>query len=189
VELEQLSAGALLLKEYERLKEEQLQRIGIRDNLVYATLVSLGAVVAATIQTRSRAALLLLPPVCVILGWTYLVNDEKVSAIGRYIRLELGPRLAQLVEYQPMFGWEVFHRNDLHRRPRKVGQLLVDLTTFVLPSILAVIGYWRSNGISPTELFVISIVELAATIALAWQVIRYADLSVGTAGRDRRDLP
>ena len=114
----EMDAGKVLLAEYERLKDEQKTRIGFRDNLIYATLASIAAVVAATLSSRGNNALLLLiPPVCLLLGWTYLVNDEKVSAIGRYIRKDLGPRLARrttLTEAE-IFGWETAHRADRDR--------------------------------------------------------------------------
>jgi hypothetical protein len=46
---EQNAAVQPLLTEYERLKEEQRVRIGVRDNLIYATLASLAGVVVATV--------------------------------------------------------------------------------------------------------------------------------------------
>ncbi|GHH39997.1 hypothetical protein FHS35_006797 [Streptomyces umbrinus] len=81
--------------EYTQVKDEQKARIGFRDNLLYATFAAMAAVIAATLQGPVRVGLLLLlPPVCLVLGWTYLVNDEKISAIGRYVSTELAPRLA-----------------------------------------------------------------------------------------------
>jgi hypothetical protein len=42
---DQAGLGALLLQEYEQIKEEQTQRISTRDNLIYAALVSVAGVV------------------------------------------------------------------------------------------------------------------------------------------------
>ncbi len=89
-----MGEGQLLLAEYQSVKDEQKARIGFRDNLLYVTLAVVAAVIAAAAQARQTSMLLALPPVCVVLGWTYLVNDEKISAIGRYVRGELTPRLA-----------------------------------------------------------------------------------------------
>ncbi|BBH68343.1 hypothetical protein ACTI_50280 [Actinoplanes sp. OR16] len=172
-----VSTTNLLITEYERLKEEQKTRIGVRDNLIYATLGSMAAVTAATLASRSPASLLLLPPVCVVLGWTYLVNDEKVSAIGRYIRDDLGPRLDPTGK---AFGWETAHRSDRRRRSRKLFQLLVDLATFWLPAVVAVILYW-SGGALRAPLVAVSVVELVVVTGLAVEVIRYADLGTGTS--------
>ena len=78
------------LMEYDKLKVEQIQRIGFRDNLLYTTLGLFGAVVSFAVSNAANSyALLVIPWVCLVLGWTYVVNDEKISAIGRYIRLTL----------------------------------------------------------------------------------------------------
>jgi hypothetical protein len=64
-------------------------------------------VLAVTFTARQPACLLLAPPVSVILGWTYLMNDAAISAIGRYIRTELASRLATLTRTAgPVLGWE-----------------------------------------------------------------------------------
>ncbi len=176
LEREELSMGTLLLREYDRLKDEQARRIGTRDNLIYATLASLGAIIAADVQVRSPAVLLLMPPVSLLLGWTYLANDEKISAIGRYLRQELIPRLVAIVGTEPVLGWETFHRADRRRRSRKIGQMLVDLMTFVLPSLLAVLVYWFADS-HRASLLVASAAEFVATLALGWQIVRYAEVS------------
>ena len=170
---EQSLLSEILLQEYERLKEEQIHRIGTRDNLVYANLLSLAAVVAATIQANRPQMLLLLPPVCVIFGWTYLVNDEKVSAIGRYLRVVLGTRLGELAG-EHVLGWEDFHRSDSRRWSRKLGQLAVDLTTFAVPAAVALVGFW--SGGRPTGLLLAgSAIEFLAVAWLVYQILRYAD--------------
>jgi hypothetical protein len=164
----------VLLREYDALKAEQIQRISTRDNLIYATLLSMAGVAAATLQAGVPALLLLLPPACVLLGWTYLVNDQKVSAIGGYIRHRLRPRLESHTG-QPVFGWEAEHRRDRRRRGRKVGQLLVDLLTFVGPAAGAIVAYAVTPG--TRLLTAVAAAELVAVLALAYQIIRYADMS------------
>ncbi|OJF10049.1 hypothetical protein [Couchioplanes caeruleus] len=176
-----VTTGKLLLVEYERLKEEQKTRIGFRDNLIYATLASMAGVVAATLTPRGHSGLLLLlPPVCVVLGWTYLVNDEKVSALGRYLRLTLAPRLAELAGApgEEVFGWEIAHRSDPERRLRKVSQLVVDLGTFCLPAVSALVVFWV-DGPGRGDLTVVSVMELLLVLALGVQIVRYADLAQG----------
>src|SRR5581483_4463964 len=135
----------------------------------------LAAVVAATIQADRSHMLLLLPPVCVIFGWTYLVNDEKVSAIGRYLRNVLGARLAALAG-EEVLGWEAFHRADGLRRSRKVGQLMIDLTTFAIPAVVALVGFW-SGAPATGWLFAASLIESLAVAWLMYQILRYADLA------------
>jgi hypothetical protein len=183
---EDVTVGGLLVAEYQQVKGEQQARIGFRDNLLYATLASMAAVIAAVLQRDGQTALLLLlPPVSMLLGWTYLVNDEKISAIGRYVREELAPQLATLTKGQKqgtghvlVFGWEVAHRSDRRRLSRKWLQLAVDLTAFCVAPVAAVVVFWAA-GPSRLPLVAVSAVELAAIGVLAVQIVLYADLGRG----------
>lgn len=178
----EITPATLLLAEYERVKAEQQARIGFRDNLLYATLASMAGVVAAALAGDGGAnLLLLLPPVCVILGWTYLVNDEKVSAIGRYVRSALAPELSRLSGRGPngvVFGWEAVHRTDDDRMLRKASQLVVDLGTFCVSALAAIAIYWINGPWTPAFLAV-SVAELLAVVGLGIQIVRYADLRTG----------
>lgn len=162
--------------EYQCVKDEQKIRINTRDNLLYATLTAMAVVVLATLQGRHAAPLLLLlPPVTIILGWTYLVNDQKISAIGRYVRESLTPELTRAADTAtPIFGWETAHRADSYRASRKFIQLVVDLTTFCLIPICAIIVYWI-DGPHRAILIVISGWEVLALSVLAGQFFRYAE--------------
>jgi hypothetical protein len=173
----EITSSTLLVAEYDRLKEEQKTRIGFRDNLLYATLGSMAAVVAAALQNPDRPyLLLLLPPVSVVLGWTYLVNDEKVSAISHYIRDALIPALESMTATTaPVFGWEFAHRADRRRRTRKLLQLIVDLMAFCLAPVAAIIVVWTSGKASTWSL-VISVIEVSAVTVLAAQIVVYAEL-------------
>ncbi|MEV6527248.1 hypothetical protein AB0M43_35495 [Longispora sp. NPDC051575] len=125
----------LLVLEYQHLKEEQRMRIGIRDNLIYATLGSIAAVVVVALQSERVSFLLLVPPVCLILGWTYHVNDDRITAIGNHIEQALVTRFA--AEDSAVFSWERSHRADAGRRRRKIWQLCVDLLTYVGVPVIA----------------------------------------------------
>ena len=173
----EVTVGRLLLLEYEGIKEEQRGRIGFRDNLLYTTLAAMAGVIVAVLQARGQPGLLLLlPPVSVVLGWTYLVNDEKVSAIGQYIRTDLGPRLATLAgDDTAVFGWETAHRSDTRRISRKALQLAADLALFCGAPLVAVVVYWLAGRTSPL-LLGISAVEVVVLVLLALQIVLYADL-------------
>ena len=178
----EVTTSKLIITEYKAIKAEQQLRIGFRDNLIYATLASLATIIAAALHFQDHAKLLLLlPPALFILGWTYLVNDEKVTAIGRYIRRDLAPRLKELTGADsPVFGWEGAHRDDRYRVSRKYLQLGVDLATFCLPALLAVIAYWIVGPITPLFM-ALSLVEFGAISVLVVQIIIYADLAKGAA--------
>ncbi|MEW2386906.1 hypothetical protein AB0933_00945 [Streptomyces venezuelae] len=176
-EPEEVTLGRVLLVEYEQLKAEQKSRITFRDNLVYALLAATAAVIAATIPSTARTALLLLlPPLSVLLGWTYLVNDEKISAIGQYIRTELTPALAAVVEGDGIFGWEAAHRRDERRAARKRLQLAVDLLAFCVSPAAALTVFWI-HGHLTWPLVTVSLVESTALVALGVQIVLYADTS------------
>lgn len=167
--------GQLLLAEYQTIKDEQKTRIGFRDNLLYVTLTVVAAVIAAAAQARQTAMLLALPPVCVVLGWTYLVNDQKISAIGAYVREELGPRLAETVRVRgsEVFRWEVAHRGDARRVSRKAAQCVVDLLAFCVVPLSALTVYWAGDDVS-AGLAVLSVLEAVSVAGLGVYIVQYA---------------
>lgn len=99
------------LREYEKLKDEQIGRIGFRDNLLYVTVAAYGTVLALALgDQRNPYGLLVLPWVSLILGWTYLINDQKITAIGRYIRYTLVENVRGITDapnIASIFGWKL----------------------------------------------------------------------------------
>ena len=170
-----------LFIEYERLKAEQVQRIGFRDNLLYANLLAIGGIVSFAVGDQSRSyAILVIPWVCIVLGWTYVVNDEKISAIGDYIRIHLAKRMGQHVagNYdEPLFGWEIFHRTDKRRLRRKLQQLVVDQLTFVASGLLAIVVFYATGAVT-VPLSILCWTEALLIIYLGYEIYRYADLAV-----------
>ncbi|MBD0347137.1 MAG: hypothetical protein ICV63_20410 [Coleofasciculus sp. Co-bin14] len=173
----------VFLKEYDKLKSEQAQRIGFRDNLLYVTLGVVSTIVSFAVSRPSSSyALLVIPWVCLILGWTYLVNDEKISAIGRYIRYKLVNRVKEHTSYtdvETLFGWEIAHRSDKHRKRRKVQQLIVDEITFVFSGVIALLAFWFLVSQPPLAVRILSWVELLLLIVLGVEMFVYADLAEG----------
>ncbi|MFE2294739.1 hypothetical protein [Streptomyces sp. NPDC059452] len=169
----------VLLLEYEVLKAEQKARIIARDHLMYATLAGLVSVLVVVLTADAPAgAVLLLPPVCLVLGWTYLANDQKISAAGRYLRDELAPRLADLTGTRPneVLGWEWAHRSEPGRGAAKLLQLAVDLIMFVVPTVAAVVLHWTA-ATPGRGLFLVAVAELAAAAVLAVRVVLAADFT------------
>ncbi|MGB0562838.1 MAG: hypothetical protein ACPGVO_13695 [Spirulinaceae cyanobacterium] len=187
----------LLLAEYSALKSEQAQRIGFRDNLLYVTLGVFGAIVSfAVAKPDHYPALLLVPWVCLILGWTYIVNDQKISALGRYIRYTLTVRARELAAPEltapesiqregddetraALFGWETAHRSDPHRERRKLEQLVIDQVTFVISGIIALVSFWVLTPAAPLSLRILAGVELLLLVILGLEIVIYADLARG----------
>lgn len=160
----------VLLAEYGALKDEQQKRIDRREYLVYATLAALVAGFAAAVKVPE--ALLLLPAATIVLGWTHLVTDQKVSAAGRYLRDELSSRLTARVG-APVLGWEHAHRSDPRRRQRKRLQLVVDLATFV-GSALVSLGVYLTCTRPPVLGWVAALLLAGGAAVLAGQQLTYA---------------
>lgn len=165
------------LQEYGKLKDEQAQRIGFRDNLLYVTLTLFGTVLAFTLGEEANPyALLVLPWVSLVLGWTYVVNDQKITAIGQYIRYTLVEKISSLAcragadieEIESIFGWEVVHRSDRGRKRRKIEQLIIDEIAFVLSGVIALIAFsilmpqmhWLAKALGWIELILLVILAL-----------------------------
>lgn len=163
--------------EFEYLKKEQLVRIPKRDWLVYAVLGSSALVLALALNTKMLSVLLLQPPAAFLLGWIYLINDQKVSAIGAHIRFVLSAQLAGMLDVpqEEIFTWETAHRCDQRRRSRKLLQLGVDLLAFCVSPILVVVVV-SSTQPGFTWLLGVAVVEAVAIVVLAWQFLLYAEL-------------
>jgi hypothetical protein len=171
------------LAEYDKLKTEQGQRIGFRDNLLYVTLGIFGVIIPTAIANAANyCALLLLPWVCLILGWTCLVNDEKIIAIGRYIRLTLVEKLKEKTghpDVESLFGWEIAHRSDPRRSRRKIEQLVIDQLTFVVSGTIALIVFFLLVPKATLAVYILGGFELILLLVLGWEIIIYADLAKG----------
>ncbi|MEU1485963.1 hypothetical protein [Streptomyces sp. NPDC005752] len=172
---EDVTESRLLLAEYDRIKEEQKTRIGFRDNLLYFTLAASTGALAIAVQSGQAQLLLAVPVICLVLGWTYLVNDEKISAVGCYIRDRLGPRLAELSGAPgAVFGWETYHRDDASRTMRKRLQTAVDLFTYVALPMICVTAFLCSPDVPPL-LVTVSLAQILALAVLGRQFLRYAE--------------
>ncbi|WP_327317842.1 hypothetical protein [Streptomyces sp. NBC_01235] len=168
----------ILKVEYERLKEEQVRRIGFRDNLIYVALVAAGAVFSFYFGATGRTYVLLIPPFAIsVLGWTYLVNDEKISSIGRYIREKLLPELkSQGFTSEATLGWEAYHRSDVDRVWRKKVQIVVDIAAFCIPSAVALAVFFSKESLGIFG-WVLGALEGLAVVLLIGAFIRFADYS------------
>jgi hypothetical protein len=191
-----MSEKDFLVIEYDKLKAEQTQRIGFRDNLIFVHLAAVGAVASWVLTNKSTPnaiyALLVIPWVCLILGWTYVVNDSHVSRIGKYVRTVLGRRASGIAQLEPVeiverdgrefriadvFGWESFHRIDKRRISRKIMQCVIDEATFFLPGVFSLLSYGYFSSWSMTSLLLRGVIfmEAASLLGLFLLFIVYAD--------------
>lgn len=133
-----------LLKEYEVLKDEQKSRLNFRDQMIYITLGITGTVFSFTLEyVNYQSVLLILPFVSFILGWTYLVNDNKISEIGTYIQTQLIPQMTNTTSHA---SWECYHKQTALRGLKKGTQLFVDLMLFCISPMLSILLYFINTG-------------------------------------------
>ena len=193
-----MSAKDWLIIEYDKLKSEQSQRIGFRDNLIFVHLAATGAVASWVLTNNNTPnavhALLVIPWICIILGWTYVVNDNHISRIGKYVREVMNKRAHILAQLESIslaegdgrefilsapFEWESYHRIDNRRVTRKTLQCMVDEITFFLPGILAILGYLYLDPSRAHGYLLCSVLslELVSLLTLGFLIIAYADFA------------
>lgn len=168
----------LFLAEYSSLKSEQRDRIGFRDRLIITTLGLFGGIGSfALLHSDHIYVLLVLPWAALIIGWTYVVNDEKISAIGDYIRTRLRPQLTGAFDPKTAgacFGWEEAHQVDDTRMWRKCVQFTIDQLMFVISSWAAITIFCLSTDSIDWKLGLLCGVEAALTLGLFFAICKYA---------------
>jgi len=173
----------IFIIEYQKLKDEQLKRIAFRDQIIYLTLGIFGGILSFALSNRTNFyALLVIPWVCLILGWTYVVNDEKISALGKYIRLTLTEKIKAQIDdsdIESIFGWEIAHRSDERRKRRKIQQLIIDEITFVFSGLVALFAFWSLGTNLPLVIHIFCAFEIILLVVLGIEIIIYADLAKG----------
>jgi hypothetical protein len=66
-------------------------------------------------------------------------------------------------DLETLFGWEIAHREDRHRKRRKIQQLIVDEITFVFSGVIALAAFW----------FLVPKPPIGVTILSDWEIERF----------------
>lgn len=144
--------------EYAALKHEQIERIKQRDSFLNVTMGAIALDAAIAVQGPEQAvAWLVVPWISCILGWTYLMNDDKVSALAAHLR-----------GISPSPSWEAGTKGLIPRPVRGIGDFLVFLLAFIFPTPVALVlyDYGRGDGAWSRGVVVLAIVECVAALAL-----------------------
>jgi hypothetical protein len=136
---------AALLAEYAVLKNEQTQRITVRDTVLYLTILANTAVAAIYQQQQNPdpRILLIIPFASTLLFWIYAVNDHSVRKIRHYIAANVVPKLSDgsQIEAGSLFGWESSRRRSaLVRLLSKIVRLFAVWATFSGASLAVLIA-------------------------------------------------
>lgn len=171
-----MNENDFLLAEYDKLKDEQHKRIAFRDQMIYISLGAIGSVFSFAVENpKYYIALLILPFIILILGWTYLANDEKISAIGAYIKIKLIPKIYSSKNHLEIESWETHLKLDTKRKQRKIIQLFVDLLIFCFSSIASLVAFFFLENDFSTVYLICSFFVIAAILFLAFQFIKYSN--------------
>lgn len=165
----------IYLCEYEKLKEEQISRINKRDGLIYLTLAMYGTIFSFSLVNDGYLYILLfLPIVSFILAWIYVINDEKISHIGSYIRNVLSKNIIKevdTVENREIFGWEIYHRTDSLRKFRKFTQFSVEQITFFIFPFSSIIFFLIYNSSFNFPILILVSIDVFISLSLSTLII------------------
>lgn len=170
---------SIYLAEYEQLKLEQTHRIGVRDNLIYVMLTVFGTIVSYSLSAPEHYhALLILPWAALVLGWTYLLNDKKVSEIRNYLINNLTPNIRNSIDHKndSILYWEKFSVEHQLRGLKKIFQLIINLIIFCLSGLSGLALYALKNPLLNNTTLAIIILGAFIMIILAIWFIFFADL-------------
>ena len=171
----------ILLLEYEKLKDEQRARIGIRENLFYIALVVVGAVFSALLNLPGLdIGYLAVTPILFVIANSYYYNDEFISRMNSYVRESLAPRLAASagLKAEELFQWEGYIRKT-HRVRRRLYQFVANLILYPGASAAA-LAFFVSRRATLSTVEQLSVLACAlATALLLIRVIQFADLFTG----------
>jgi|GEM_PF-2494269 hypothetical protein len=184
------------LKEFEKLKDEQIDRLSYRDNLFYLTLVIIGGGIAAAYSNRDALLILLLLPVAIfVAGISHITCDRRIQDIGLYIKEHLSKNITHSAD-EPgnnIFGWESYFRDTLWHRTRKKLQLVANLLLYFF-SGLGLIGiyWWKCNEpahkLSGVEITVCTF-DLFLMLVMCWLILRFATINVEPARNEGSPAP
>ncbi len=167
-----------LLVEYDKLKDEQHKRIEFRDHMIYLTLAGIGAVFSFALEKPALdIAFLVLPFMCIVLGWTYLGNDEKISSISNYIKNHLISNIQNNDnDSNRNSNWEQFLNADKKRNQRKFIQLIIDISVFCISGLVSVVCFFVLHPTTFWYHILLATIEVIFLLYLSYQFTLYADL-------------
>jgi len=144
------STNPLVAAEYKALRDELLNRLNFRYQLLNLTLIIAGTLLAAGVHADVSAAVLLVCPLLAAFlaaGWVH--NGNTIIPLSRYIRDELEVKYSGL-------GWEHYLQKHADHRFLYEGLGLVYAAgIFLSTSIISlVLGLLKTTG-SPTDIVLI----------------------------------
>jgi len=169
-------------KEYDYLKQEQLNSITARNYLIFVLLfIYCGVFAYAVANPGSYHAFLMLPWACFILGWLYFGLQNKIIAIRFYLRDTLAPHIIELSGMSPdtPFSNEKIFLERYPRWLRKLFEIIINLYLFCMPSIISLAMYLSLPASAELDMTTNAMIatDIVFIIILAVWVVMYSDIS------------
>jgi hypothetical protein len=136
------------LAEFSALREEMLEMIKWRDQLVFLSLGISGTLISFAFSDQDKAsslmsrrmALYLVAPLATTIGGFWLVIAARIYRIGVYIGDVLTPALNELISTPApleVFGWQSSGQRLMKKWRRRLLEWFVLLCAFVLAGLVA----------------------------------------------------
>lgn len=166
------------MSDFPSLKAEQIERIKMRDSFVNLSIVSIGIMISAAFASAvPRVEILLaIPWVAMAFGWSFVLNDVKISRLASYFASNQGPSNSS------NSGWEVWRRS--YQRSWLESPIigaLVQLLIFVCPGLVSIVVYFCARKDDSVRLWEVSVgaAGVLMLILLSFAVFSTAQIRVG----------
>jgi hypothetical protein len=142
----------IVLIEYNRLKDEVLQRIGIRFQLVTLAVIAPGTILVFGLQNKNAPLMLIYPILSMFLTGAYASNDYQIRQIREYIKW------IETKLHKQNMSWQYFTSDLVAKKPIELHQLS-SLGIFCGIGLVTILGSlpFLTYNLSNVILLVISI--------------------------------
>ena len=126
------------MNDFSELKAEQIERIKQRDSFVNLSIVSTGIMISAAFAgdvVRSQI-MLALPWVSMAFGWSFVLNDVKISRFSNFFKTSSSSE-------GPQDGWEIWRRNRKRTwLENPLTGAMVQFLIFICPGLVSLLVYF-----------------------------------------------
>lgn len=196
----------LLEKEWEKLRDEILARVGIQHSIIITATLTMGALglAMATILDRGwYTALVLIGLFFFALAALYIEQDRLIARIGMYVNWEIRPALERLLKVQKgILGWETFRGQPLSRIEKAIATTLSGIRylpslgagfTLIIVALVVRCPQWPNSWWEWLSLLVAVLVGVGLTYAaylthrdynLIWDPAKKASAAMGEPSKE-----
>jgi hypothetical protein len=132
--------GSVLLEEYKSLRAEIGARSTAQAGILSLNMTAIAAVAALFSYTKDGRVFFLIPVISTILGAMYTDHAINIGKLGRFIRWQVKPRLAEAAGVDRLLDYEVYVHHYVQREWSRRHLLpLAIVSMFVWLPVLALV--------------------------------------------------